>query len=95
LLTRNWWIPSTQVSQPASFFPEQLVPKEGTISSHNKPLQFLNEATNRRRQYQIIGHSENVDEYGDIWRCTILVQAYDNQQQKGTTEDKHNGRMAV
>jgi hypothetical protein len=50
------------------------------------------------RQYQNIGHCENVDEHGDIWPCTILVQAYHNQQQKDTTEEETqwpNGCLAA
>jgi hypothetical protein len=50
------------------------------------------------RQYQNIGHCENVDEYRDIWPCTILVQAYANQQQKGTSRGETqwpNGCLAA
>jgi hypothetical protein len=47
------------------------------------------------RQYQNIGHRENVNDYWDIWPCTILVQAYDNQQQKGISKEKQDGPMAV
>jgi hypothetical protein len=33
-------------AQPASFLSEQLDTKEGMISSHNKRLKFVNQATN-------------------------------------------------